>query len=141
VEESKNMKAKAPHKLNSTLVWLNGERAAAVAMASIQARKLIDGRLYDLISHVRFLYTAEKRSDDWIIVSMNCIYEKDSLLPAVLECFANEKKHGGNRESYGALSMVLEMEGYKIADDLPGDDDPDAVERLLREKSDWLYGN
>ena len=34
VEASKKMKAKAPHKLNNTLVWLNGTHAASVTMGS-----------------------------------------------------------------------------------------------------------
>ena len=35
VEASKKMKAKAPHKLNNTLVWLNGAHAAGVTMRCV----------------------------------------------------------------------------------------------------------
>lgn len=75
------MKAKAPHKLNNTLVWLNGTHAASVTMGSIHIRRRMGGTWVDLVSQVRFLYTARKEQGVWKIVTMNCIYEQDSLLP------------------------------------------------------------
>ena len=78
VEASKKMKAKAPHKLNNTLVWLNGTHAASVTMGSIHIRRRMGGTWVDLVSQVRFLYTARKEQGVWKIVTMNCIYEQDS---------------------------------------------------------------
>lgn len=138
VEASRNMQTKAPHKLNNTLVWLNGVRAAAVTMASIQTREEIKNREYDLTSYVRFLYTAEKRAGEWEIISMDCIYEKDCLVPAVPEVLNGEEKPEGIRASYGNLSLILGGAGHTIAADLPGEDRPETIDRLLEDKMKWF---
>ena len=85
VEASKKMKAKAPHKLNNTLVWLNGTHAASVTMGSIHIRRRMGGTWVDLVSQVRFLYTARKEQGVWKIVTMNCIYEQEDMVDRYLD--------------------------------------------------------
>ena len=133
VDASRGMKMRAPHKLNSTLVWLHGGRAAAVTMGCIQSRKVLDGAAMDLTSYARFLYTARRENRIWKVVSMDCIYEKDTLTPAGPAPFPP-----GERESYANLTRVIGAEGYGIAPDLPGDDRPELVEALYQKASGWL---
>lgn len=116
VEASKKMKAKAPHKLNNTLVWLNGTHAASVTMGSIHIRRRMGGTWVDLVSQVRFLYTARKEQGVWKIVTMNCIYEQDSLLPV---CAVPPARPPFARPSYRHLAQVLQEDGYSISEVLP----------------------
>lgn len=134
VEASRKMEMKAPHKLNSTLVWLNGPKAVAVTMGCIQSRKVIQDTAMDLTSYVRFLYTLEKQDEAWLIRSMSCIYEKDCLTPAGFEPMPNV------RESYRNLTRVIGSEGYSIAQDLPGDDRPELAIALIEQAGTWLGG-
>ncbi|MDR2751485.1 MAG: nuclear transport factor 2 family protein [Clostridiales bacterium] len=140
VEASKKSKTKAPHKLYNTLVWLNGRRAMAVTMASIQMRVDSEGKSYDLTSYVRFIYMAEKSDSQWKIRSLNCIYEKDSLVSSTIEEALSSDQQGEYRSSYGNLSMLLEKDGCSIAATLPGDDRPELIEELYKSQFDWLYG-
>ena len=134
VDASTKMEMKAPHKLNSTHVWLNGLRAAAVTMGCIQTRKVLHAVTMDLTSYVRFLYTLEKQDGTWLIRSMHCIYEKDCLTPAGVEPMLDV------RESYRNLTQVIGSEGYSIAQDLPGDDCPEITAVLVEQASTWLEG-
>lgn len=135
VEASRVMTTKAPHKLNNTLVWLYGEKAVSVTMASIQSRKTLDGVEYDMTSYVRFLYTVEKQNSQWQIASMNCIYEKDCLVAVAPSGITSEQTC---RESYANLSCILGMSGCTIADDLPGDDRPELIAALEKQVGLWL---
>lgn len=137
VEASSKMDVAAPHKLHNTLVWLYGSKAVAVTMASIQIRKQIESRPMDLTSHVRFLFLVEKTGGSWKIQSMDCIYEKDSLVPAAPE-FLSEGSDLSYRASYHNLASILEQEGYRIDHDLPGDDILDSVELLYANAEQWL---
>lgn len=135
VDASSKMKTKAPHKINNTLVWLNGSRAVAVTMASIQTRSIIGGKEYDLTSYVRLLYTAQKEPEGWKLVSMDCIYEKDSLVPAAP---AEYPANSGFRPSYGNLAAVLAAEGHAINSELPGDDRPEQVTQIMKKAATWI---
>lgn len=136
VEASSKMKTRAPHKLGSTLVWLNGDKAAAVTMACIQKRSSIDGEALDLDSYTRLLYTLRREDGVWKITSMDCIYEKDCLTPAAPSGFHPPRP--AVRSSYANLAGMLGMEGYAIADNLPGDDRPDLTDALYEKTSQWL---
>lgn len=136
VAASQNMKTRAPHKLNNTLVWVKGDRAATVTMGCIQTRSQVGGQLMDLTSYVRFLYTLRRAGGRWQIVTMNCIYEKDCLTPAWPELACEQAPI--RRESYGNLARVLGAEGYTIAEDLPGDDRPEITQALFQKADAWL---
>lgn len=135
VEASKKMKAKAPHKLNNTLVWLNGAHAAGVTMGSIHIRRRIGGTWVDLVSQVLFLYTVRKEQGVWKIVTMNCIYEQDSLLPV---CAVPPARQPFVRPSYRHLAQVLQEDGFSISEALPGDDQPPAVQALYAQAAAFL---
>lgn len=139
VEESSKMQVCAPHRINNVLVWLNGDRAVAVVMAGIQPRKHLNGRAYDLTSYVRLLYRTEKIDGRWKIRSLDCIYERDSLVPVIPDEFPCPEHNG--RSSYSALAAVMESEGYAINMELPGDDRPEQTAELMQSARSWLERN
>ena len=61
VDASEKMEIHAPHKINNILVWLNGNKAVAECIASIQTRVEIEGDYYDLTSYVRLHYKVVKK--------------------------------------------------------------------------------
>lgn len=138
VEASRAMATHAPHKLYHTLVWLHGDRAAAVAMAAIQTRKTVRGTVCDLTSYVRMLYKVRREPAGWRIVSFACVYEKDTLLPSAPEGL--ELKRPVDRESYANLAAVLGSAGHTIAPDLPGDDRPDLAAEQVEDLGAYLAG-
>ncbi|MDR1640176.1 MAG: nuclear transport factor 2 family protein [Clostridiales bacterium] len=135
VEASRKMQTVAPHKINNTLVWLNGSKAVAVTMACIQSRKEVNGRMMDLSSYVRLIYTAAKEETGWKLKSLDAIYEKDCLVPAFPEGMSPPPTA---RASYANVISVIGSEGYEMNDQLAGDDRPDLRDALLGRISVWL---
>ena len=136
VEASSRMKTAAPHKIFDTLVWLNGNRAAAITMACIQIRKDIAGKAFDLSSYVRLVFTAVKE-ESWKLASLDAIYEKDCLVPASP---GGMEPPPGSRASYSNLISVLGSEGHRMNTELAGDDRPDLRDSLLNTVNAWLGG-
>ncbi|PXX46383.1 SnoaL-like protein [Hungatella effluvii] len=137
VKASSKMDVSAPHKLHNTMVWLYENKAIAITMASIQIRKQIENHTMDLTSYVRLLYKIKKAGGDWKIQSMDCIYEKDSLVPAIPE-FLSESNNSAYRASYHNLASILGQEGYQINSNLPGDDILESVDLLYANVEQWL---
>lgn len=140
VEASSYSRQYAPHKLYNTLVWLNDNKAVAVTMATIQLRSDFDGHPVELQSDVKILYRVQKTKEIWGIVSMDCIYEKDALIPVypgrdVTVPIDEILKY---RPSYANLCYVLEKNGYEVNTELAGIDRPDTVNKMIKDAEDWL---
>lgn len=140
VEASSKMKNYAPHKIYNTEVWVNSNKAVAIMMATIQSRADFGGNLVELMSDAKLVFKTEKVDGLWYIVSLEGIYEKDSLVPVIpnskIEIPMEELSKF--RESYGCLSLVLSTAGYNIDNNLPGIDRPDLVQKLYEEVNEWL---
>jgi len=140
VEASSKMETYAPHKLFDTLIWINNEKAVSLTIATIQIRQEIDGHLLELQSDVKLLYKTQKINNEWSIISMEGIYEKDSLLPVcpIDGIIIPQEEILKYRSSYANLSYALSQNGYDIDVNLPGIDKPETVEKLYQESEDWL---
>lgn len=140
VDASSKMESYAPHKLYDTLVWLNKDKAVEITMATIQIRQEIQGHLLELNSDVKLLYKTQKINGLWSIISMEGIYEKDSLLPVSPAdgIVIPKEEIDKYRSSYANLSYVLSKKGYPIDSNLPGIDKPETVAKLYQESEDWL---
>lgn len=141
VRESENMEIAAPHKIDNILVWINGDKAVGVCMTSIMVRKDIRGKLYDLTSYVRLYYRLVKVEKEWYVFSLECVYEKDSLLSVDPNKSEHKLPNYGidkYRESYANLTYILQLNGYEINDTLPGDDKPELVEKMYRRYEEWF---
>lgn len=140
VEASSKMTTYAPHKLNNTLIWLSGNRAIAITMATIQIRATVEGQQLELHSDVKLIYRTEKRSDTWYIAAMDAIYEKDALISVSPTCniVISIEKISKYRPSYAYLSYLLENQGHKVDTNLPGIDKPELVNNFYQEAENWL---
>ncbi|WP_405771853.1 nuclear transport factor 2 family protein [Streptomyces sp. NBC_00080] len=131
---------RAVHRLGPPVVDVYGERAIVELPAVIEVATELDGVEVVLASCTRVLYRAAKIDGDWKIVSVDPVYERDSLTPAVpgteIRLDTNEVRK--YRTPYRFLTYVLQHRGYGIADDLYGDDRPDEVAQLYRDARGWL---
>lgn len=141
VEASRKMKTRAPHKIYNTEVWLNGDKAVAIMMTSIQTRTELNGITMDLSSDAKLVFRVVKKDELWYILSFTGIYEQDSLVPAYPKNNANlpDVKLEGYRQSYACLSYVLDkVNSTPVNNNLPGIDKPDLVKNLYSEIDRWL---
>lgn len=130
------------HRLAPPVVDVAGDRALAVVSATIEARTELDGIEVDLASYARLLYRAARHPDGWRITALDPVYERDVLTPALPGAPLTVKPAdvAGFRPPYRMLAHVLGHRGYAVAQDLYGDDRPDAVRALEREAARWLRG-
>jgi hypothetical protein len=73
----------------------------------------------------------------WKLVSLECIYDKDNLIPVVgspTKTLVIEYP----RESYKCLGYVLTLGGFTVDQNLPGWDRPDEAQRTLKAARDWI---
>jgi hypothetical protein len=130
---------RAKHRLGPVLVSLNGDHAVATLSGIIDIPQTVDGIELTLSSHALFLYRVEKRQGIWGLMSFGAIYRRDELIPATpgqsvsipAEALANF------RSSYRNLSWSLEQTGYKVNNDLPGEDRPETVTAIMEEVFGW----
>ena len=130
----------AKHRLGPVLVTLAGNRALASLGGIIDIPRVIDGADMVLSAYGRFIYRTEKRKDVWRIFSFECIYMRDELTPSILgqTVTINPAEMAGFRPSYRNLAWCLMKTGYEVDPDLPGEDRPETVEKMMREVNAWL---
>ena len=130
----------AKHRLGPVLVTLAGTRALASLGGIIDIARVIDGVDMTLSAYGRFIYRAEKRNGVWRIFSFECIYMRDELTPVILGQSVNidPAEMAGFRPSYRNLAWCLMKTGYEVNPDLPGEDRPETVKKILNEVNAWL---
>lgn len=140
VKASSKMKNYAPHKIYNIEIWINGDKAVAIMMATIQSRTDFGGYQVELMSDAKLVYRIQRTNGIWYIVSLEGIYEKDALVPVIpnSNIVVTIEELSKFRESYGCLSLVLSRAGYEIDNNLPGIDRPDLVDKLYKETDEWL---
>ncbi|WP_009478415.1 nuclear transport factor 2 family protein [Rhodococcus sp. JVH1] len=138
-EEMSRRGQQATHRLSPPAVWVHGDRAVVAISAVIEFRDEIGGVEADLASYTRLVYRLEKHSGTWQVVSLDCIYERDSLVPTVPGDTPQIDKAAlaDLRAPYRFLGYYLRHSGYSITDDLYGDDRPDEVEELYVSAFAW----
>ncbi|MEU1624912.1 nuclear transport factor 2 family protein [Streptomyces sp. NPDC020096] len=130
------------HRLSPPTVDVHGSRAFVELPAAIEMRTTLDGTQVDLTSHARLLYRAERRADRWQIVSLDPVYERDTLVPSVPDTTLKVDRAAlaEYRPPYRMLSYVFGRLGYDVSDDLYGDDRREQVAELYRSAFIWLRG-
>lgn len=144
--KASSAKGKTPskHKINNILVWLNGNRAVAECICTIQFRTMLGEELVDLDSFMRLHYRLEKREDGiWKICWFQGIHEKDILKSAF-----NDGKWAAPREEVQKYrpcfwNMMYRLhafnaDGGNAQDDSVGEDRPDLIQELYTYSSSWL---
>lgn len=128
------------HRLAPPAIRVHDDRAHAEASASVELRIDFDGTPAHLISFTRLNYRLLKRDGDWGVLSLDAVYERDTLTPAVpgqtitVDPAAVEKL----RPSYPLLAFYLQRRGYPVGNDLLGDDRPDDVAAFYDDTNAWL---
>lgn len=141
VEGSKNnFTTRAPHKIYNTEIWLIGNKAVAIMMATIGMRMQIDGYPVELSSDAKLIFRTEKIDGIWYIVGFESIYEEDRIVPVLPNSNINipADKIANYRKSYACMIYMMERLGMTVNENLPGIDRPDSVEKLYKETNEWL---
>jgi len=133
-------KAPAKHKVFDTVVWMNGDRAVAECITAIQIRCPLDGDTVDMSTHTRLHYRLEKRNGLWKILSMEPIYEKDSMVSMYPDgTFSVD--HGeldSYRPSYAYMMLRQVHYGLSPNGELAGEDRPETVADVYEKSSKFL---
>lgn len=94
---------------------------------------------YDFISQVRLVSKLEHLGRyGWKMLSIETIYERDSLVPAGPTVLNLSIDTAGRRESYKYMTWALERSGFEVRNDLPGTDVPETVNRMMDGVFQWL---
>ncbi|KRM72081.1 nuclear transport factor 2 family protein [Lacticaseibacillus brantae] len=132
----------AKQKIFYTEVWLNGDKAIAeMPVMMLSPRIKLDNQPIEVHSYARIFTRLEKINGLWKIVDADCIYERDEIIPVIPSVSINIdlKELTSYRESYQGLCYVLSRTGFESRQDLPGDDQPETVEKVYRNASNWFY--
>jgi hypothetical protein len=136
------------HTIIPVEIDINGTKAFSVSLGSIVARFTRGNIDYELTSTCRMLSRLENlgvaEEPDWKLLTMEVIYVDDSIIPVIpptLSGFDGCGLENGIRKSYLCLSLLLAEKGHKVNNDLPGVDDPQSVEDVLRRNHEWLLNS
>jgi hypothetical protein len=143
VERSEAMSSRGDlsvHRMAPPAIAVHGDRAHAEASASIELQIDFDGVAAHLISFTRINYRLSKEDGEWGVVSLDAIYERDTLTPALpgASLKVDPADVAGFRPSYALLALYLERRGYPIGADLLGDDRPGEVAAFYESVHTWL---
>ncbi|MEA5367305.1 nuclear transport factor 2 family protein [Amycolatopsis sp., V23-08] len=143
VQRSEAMSARGDlsvHRMAPPVVTVRGDRAHAEASASTELQIDFEGVAAHLISFTRINYRLSKEDGEWGVVSLDAIYERDTLSPALpgASLTVDPSDVAGFRPSYALLALCLERRGYPIGTDLLGDDRPEAVAAFYASVHTWL---
>jgi len=143
VTESDRMAARgdtAVHRLGPPVVHHHGDRALVELPAVIELRTVIDEVEVDLASRARLYYRSERRAGHWLLVSLDTVYERDTLAAAHpgVTLPVRPPDVAAFRPSYRFLTYVLTQRGYTVGDDLYGDDRPAEAGNFYAQAFSWL---
>ena len=140
--ESKKMSDngnRAIHRLAPPTLHIKGDKAIIEVSSGIEFRIPVNDIEVDLVSYARLFFRAERREGVWKFLSLDAIYERDTMVPAIpgarLELEPEQLE--GFRPSYRLIGYHLRRLGYEIPDDLYGDDRPAEVTALYRSAFKW----
>ena len=140
VTASSKMPAYAPHKINSSLSWLNGDRAVTIMNATILMRREVEGVLCELSSDAQLLFSTQKIDGQWYIVRFESIYGQDRLIPVLPNATLSMDSGALSkyRQSYACMSYCMEQSGFGANQELAGRDRPETVEKIYANLKKWL---
>lgn len=119
-------------------VHLNGDTALSESSGSISTRFQHNGVEYDCVSFTRFILGLEPVQNEWKLLSLKAIYERDHITPVLprnlLDFFTSQDA----RQSYKCIDWVLSQRGFYTKQDLLGTDDLETSEKLMRDSFKWL---
>ena len=128
------------HRLSPPVVQLSGERAVVEVPASIEVRSVLEGVESDLASYTRLLYQVQRYDGGWLIRDLTCIYERDTLTPALPGATIplDLERLNQFRMPYRYLAYHVTTNGGSVGHGLYGDDEPERLEELYADALAWM---
>jgi hypothetical protein len=128
------------HRLSAPVVHLTGERAVAEVPTEISVTQSFGGVDAYVVSYTRLLYRVERIEGDWKISALDCVYERDTVVPVIhgLSPKIDPDILSRFRRPFMYLAYHLHEIGKSVRDDLYGDDRPEQVEALYESAFSWL---
>jgi hypothetical protein len=129
------------HLLGGSSIDVKGKRAVAQTKMTISQRAPVEGVVCDVVCTGRFYDFLEKRKGRWGLVLRRLFYEKDRLDPvdpaATLKL--DPELLARFPVGYRHLAYLQTKIGYKVKEDMPGLDGPEA-DALYARGAAWLKG-
>ena len=130
------------HLTGPTQVQVHHDRAIAETNTLIIRRSVLEGILVDATIYCRLYSRVERRDGIWRILTLDVVYEKDTVIPVYpsdhLELNREELERGP--AAYRFTAYNLGKIGYSARpDDLYATDHPEHVAQLFQEAENWLY--
>lgn len=127
------------HRLAPPVVHQNNDRAVVEVPAEISVAQDFGGVEATIVSSTRLLYRVE-RIGHWGITGLDCIYERDTLVPVVVGTtpHVDQAVLRRFRRPFMYLAYHLTEVGRPVRDDLYADDRPAEVDGLYRDAFAWL---
>ena len=129
-------------------IHVRGDRGVSKAFCVVTSSITLDGVDYEVASHMCLFIRLQKLSDsnEWRLLSLESSYVRDRLLTAFPTVHADvqlAKTHEAQAypKSYRCLALVMLNRGLKSRPDLPHEDDPESVSRILDHNCALLHIN
>ena len=127
-------------------IHVRGNRGISEAFCLVTSSITIDGVDYELASHMRLFTRLQKLSDsnEWRLVSLESSYVRDRLVTAFPGSDASVQlvmtgKAQAYPKSYRHLALVMLKRGLKPRTDLPHEDYPESISRILTQNRAFLH--
>ncbi|KAE8332946.1 hypothetical protein BDV39DRAFT_215935 [Aspergillus sergii] len=128
----------AVHTICPVEIRLHGKKALSESTGSISIRFQHAGEWFDCVSYTRFISRLELVDDEWKLLSLEAIYDRDFITPVIPQRTADFNFPDDTRESYKCISWVLAQKGFVVKQDLPGVDDSALSAQLMEASLTWL---
>ncbi|CAI7641809.1 unnamed protein product [Penicillium pancosmium] len=129
---------RAAHTIQPVEVHVNGDKAVSESTGSISIRFALDGGDYDCVSYTRFLSRLQRVDGEWKILTLEAVYERDTIVPVTPSMENTQFVSPGGRESYRWIGWLLDRKGFQIDPNLPGIDRPASVSKLIGNCWSWI---
>ncbi|GJN75825.1 hypothetical protein PLICBS_009931 [Purpureocillium lilacinum] len=130
--------SRSNHAICPVEIHVNGDKAVSESTGSIMVRFRHNDIDYDCTSYARFVSRLERVDGIWRMLTLEAIYERDTIQPAFPGTSAASFDIRGGRESYKCLGWLLLQKGFSVDQDLPGTDIPESVEGFMKDHRHWL---
>lgn len=124
-------------------ITVHGSRALAISTCQITTRSTIHDVQVDISSWIRVVTRLELADKKWKMLTLEVIYLRDSLSPAIAGIPSNLSQEDldllqNARASYRCAMFDVHEHGHPPNGDLPGVDRPDTVREVLARNYDWI---
>lgn len=128
-------------------IRVRDNRAISEAFCLVTSSLTVNGIDYELASYMRLFTRLQKLSDsaEWRLLSLESSYVRDRLVPTFPTFDANlllpiTDDIRAYPKSYRHLALVMSIRGLKPRPNLPHEDAPESVRRLLDQNRAFLDG-